>query len=250
MTDGKLFFTNPPEDARELIEKPANKNKWSKERWFAFDYFKQRLASEDTKEKVLCDIGVGTGPYRELTTPFSNFFGVDFFPYSPVDIVADLRKPLPIADNSCDIILCSEVLEHLPNPGLFVKEMGRIIRPGGYGLVSVPFLHVVHYAPYDFYRYTNFGLEYLFKEAGFSSIEIVNVGTPFDVYHSFEERFFSAYFLSYRFSNNKLVNTLIILWGRAIRKIINLLWKTVSHYTKAMPSSTETGLAFCLKVIK
>jgi len=248
--NGKVFFTNPPSDARELLDEPPNKNRWRKERWFAFNYFKAILSDKKYKDKIICDIGVGTGPFREVTDPFPHFIGVDFFPYVPVDIVADLRKPLPITDNSCDVIICSEVLEHIPNPELLIKEMARILKPGGLCIGSVPFLHVVHYAPYDYYRYTNFGLEHLFKEANFSSIEIVNVGNPFDVYKAFEERFFSTHFLKMRFLKNPVLNTLFVFWGRVIRKVITLLWKTVSYFTKSMSISSETALSFCFKVIK
>lgn len=94
--------------------------------------------------------------------------------YSP-DIVGDIHN-LPLADNSQDAIICIAVLEHIENPFKAMAEMYRVLKPGGYCFIYVPFLFYYHaekdyYG--DFWRYTPDSLKHLSKE--FSKFEIQNV---------------------------------------------------------------------------
>ncbi len=75
-----------------------------------------------------------------------------------VDTVANLTIPLPLEDESCDTILASRVLEHLPEPAVFWSEVSRIIRPGGRIIMTVPFLDRIHESPHDYCRHTDFAL--------------------------------------------------------------------------------------------
>jgi SAM-dependent methyltransferase len=121
----------------------------------------------------LADLGCGFVPfyliYRDLIT---ESLCVDW-PNSAhkndfLDITCDLNKPLPIADQSVDTIVISEVLEHIANPELLWQEMARIVAPGGKILLSVPFFYKIHEAPYDYYRYTEFALRNLAEKNGLS----------------------------------------------------------------------------------
>ena len=93
---------------------------------------------------------------------------VDFYPFEGVDIVADITK-LPFADNSVDAIINEFVLEHLPNPESVVKEMVRVLKPGGVIYVSIPFVASFHSSPNDFFRWSRQGLRVLLKD--FQEIE-------------------------------------------------------------------------------
>lgn len=73
---------------------------------------------------------------------------------------------LPFADATFDAVVCLEVLEHVPMPCAVVAEIGRVLKPGGRAWVSMPFLYPVHDAPYDFQRYTEFGLRRDIARAG------------------------------------------------------------------------------------
>ena len=68
---------------------------------------------------------------------------------SKLDIVSDIIQ-IPLPDNSVDAIMCTEVLEHLPNPILAIKEFSRLIKPAGYLILTAPFASLVHFAPYHF----------------------------------------------------------------------------------------------------
>ncbi len=91
--------------------------------------------------------------------------------YKP-DIVGDIHH-LPLADNSVDAIICIAVLEHIENPFIAVKEMHRVIKPGGYCYIYVPFLYYYHAETgyyKDYWRYSRDALELLFND--FSHLEI------------------------------------------------------------------------------
>lgn len=94
--------------------------------------------------------------------------------YNP-DIVGDVQN-LPFADNSIDAIICIAILEHVEEPIKAVKEIYRVLKPGGYCFIYVPFLFYYHPLQgyyKDYYRFTYDGLEYMSKD--FASVEIQNV---------------------------------------------------------------------------
>lgn len=68
---------------------------------------------------------------------------------SKIDIVSDIVN-IPEADGSFDAILCSEVLEHVPNPSFVIKEFGRLLKPGGTLILTAPFCSLTHFAPFHF----------------------------------------------------------------------------------------------------
>jgi SAM-dependent methyltransferase len=144
---------------------------------------------------VMVDIGCGLKPYEELFSPFvTNHIGVDLesSPHgiSKVDVLGSAYKT-NISDSFCDVVLCTEVLEHLEEPSDAIQEMIRILKPGGILILTVPLFWHVHEGPRDFYRYTEFGLGYLFEKCGFEIVEI-NPLTGFIV--TFTQ--LSIYFLS------------------------------------------------------
>jgi len=117
------------------------------------------------------DAGAGNAPYRELFThcdyrtqdwPASSHPGARH-----ADIVADLHE-LPVRTGRFDFVLCTEVLEHLPEPGQALAEIRRILRPNGQLLITVPFVIELHEEPYDFFRYTPQALSRLLEQAGFA----------------------------------------------------------------------------------
>ncbi|MEN8228003.1 MAG: methyltransferase domain-containing protein [Bacteroidota bacterium] len=126
------------------------------------------------------DLGCGTAPYKEEVINLDGeYVGVDWsnslHDIQP-DVVSDLTKPLPFDKGYADTLLSFQVLEHLPTPGDFLKECYRILQPGGALFLTVPFQWRVHEAPYDYFRYTRYGLEYLLKEAGFKEFTIEEMG--------------------------------------------------------------------------
>ncbi len=124
----------------------------------------------------LLDIGCGTKPYAPLFAGrVTEHVGIDM-PNCPheqreTNTFASALD-LPFVSQSFDSVLCTEVLEHVPEPWRAYEEIARVLRPGGRALVTTPFLYRVHEAPYDFYRYTEFAHRHLAARAGLEVEEI------------------------------------------------------------------------------
>lgn len=136
-------------------------------------FFKQ--AKIHFKGKLI-DIGCGNKPYfHSLSTFVEEHIGVDhdlsIHDKSKFDLIGTAYN-IPASDNYFDCALCTAVLEHLEEPESAIKECSRVLKPGGIAIYSVPFIWHIHEEPRDFFRYTIYGLEYLFKKSGFEIIEI------------------------------------------------------------------------------
>lgn len=131
---------------------------------------------------VLLDVGGSESPYRAVFEPYvSGHFNMEYPPaildkqpemwdllYSVnhlVNLLGDGAR-LPIRDGSVDTILCTEVLEHVPEPARLVAEMRRALVPGGKLLLTVPFIQPLHELPSDYYRYTPSSLRRLAESNG------------------------------------------------------------------------------------
>ena len=125
---------------------------------------------------TLVDAGAGNLPYRIVYQGrFAECISFDH-PASPHlndawSFQASLDQ-IPLEDNTADVVLCTEVLEHVPNPGQCLAELARICRPGGHIILTTPFLKGIHEAPYDFFRYTEFGLRRLCEESGLDVVSL------------------------------------------------------------------------------
>lgn len=124
----------------------------------------------------LIDLGCGEMPYREWLLNYADTYtGVDWGGTQHelrADVVADLNEPLPIDNGIADTVISLSVMEHLREPQIFLGEAQRILKTGGRMVLQVPFMWRVHEAPYDYFRYTRFGLRYLMEKAGFADVEV------------------------------------------------------------------------------
>jgi SAM-dependent methyltransferase len=123
----------------------------------------------------LLDVGCGRKPYRDLFTAVTAYVGIErpgtLSRSTVVDAWADaLALPFPAA--SFDTVLCNEVLEHVPEPQRLFAEAARVLRPGGALVLSTPQVWGLHEEPFDFYRYTRYGLEYLARTSGLEPVEV------------------------------------------------------------------------------
>ena len=83
---------------------------------------------------------------------------------------------LPFADGCFDVVICSELLEHVQAPPQVLREAHRILRRGGILLICAPFLYRIHGDPYDFGRYTDYYWQTHLTETGFTDINIEKQG--------------------------------------------------------------------------
>jgi len=124
----------------------------------------------------LIDIGCGTKPYKNLLAPYvTKHVGIDhkdtLHDKSNIDRFGTAYD-IPAEDEEFDCALCTAVLEHLEEPELALKECWRVLKRGGMAIYSVPFIWHLHEEPRDFYRFSKYGLKYLFEKVGFEIIEI------------------------------------------------------------------------------
>jgi SAM-dependent methyltransferase len=96
------------------------------------------------------------------------------------DIIADIAS-VPVGNHCVDVVLCTEVLEHVPQPEVVLRESGRILKPNGLLILSVPFLYRIHADPYDYQRLTAYQLKRYLSTAGFENVNIKAQGYYFTV---------------------------------------------------------------------
>ena len=117
----------------------------------------------------LLDVGCGTKPYRRLFH-VADYVGLDIdSPVARARGVADVfyaGAEFPFEAASFDAVLCNQVLEHVFNPDEFLSEIARVLRPGGKLLLTVPFVWDEHEQPWDYARYSSFGLKALLEKQG------------------------------------------------------------------------------------
>ena len=111
----------------------------------------------------LLDVGCGVKPYYPWFEPYvSEYVGVDLGDNPAADLEGAVES-LPVDDASFDVVLCTQVLEHCDDPAEAVRELRRVVRPGGRVLLSTHGVQVYHPAPHDLWRWTHEGLERLFR---------------------------------------------------------------------------------------
>ena len=118
---------------------------------------------------VVLDAGAGDGPYRSLFA-HARYESADFLSsnrkYVKPTYECDLSA-IPVGDARFDFVVFNQVMEHLPEPGLVVAELFRVLKPSGKMIYTGPLFFEEHEQPYDFYRYTRFGVRHIFERAGF-----------------------------------------------------------------------------------
>ena len=140
----------------------------------------------------LLDVGCGAQVYRGLLPRQVIYRGIDTidskarFGYSMPDTYMPNTHYFGgddwgVVDRAFDTVLCTEVLEHIPDPAAFLARAGRCLRPGGRLVLTVPFAARWHFLPYDYWRFTPSGLRQLLTEAGFDEVRVHARGNPLTV---------------------------------------------------------------------
>jgi SAM-dependent methyltransferase len=122
-----------------------------------------------SQDGLVLNIGSGNFPRQKEVV------NVDMMPYENVDIVCDIHR-LPFKDNSIDAVMSVAVLEHVREPALVLKEVKRVLKPGGRIFSAIPFMQPFHASPHDYQRYTLPGIEYLHRD--FEKVESGVIAGP------------------------------------------------------------------------
>jgi SAM-dependent methyltransferase len=135
-------------------------------------YVNIREYATELSGKIL-DVGCGKKPYQHLFNKATQYIGMDIdnpghdHSTENIDVYYD-GKVFPFQDRSFDAVLTNQVFEHVFNPEDFMKEIFRVLKPGGKLLITVPFVWDEHEQPNDFGRYSSFGLSHVLEKNGFS----------------------------------------------------------------------------------
>jgi SAM-dependent methyltransferase len=147
-------------------------------RWYVTQFVKN-VANSLPRGSLILDAGAGESVYKKFFS-HCDYKAIDLavgecrWNYANLDYIGALHE-MPIKDEIFDAVLCTQVLEHLEWPRESMKEIHRVLKAGGKLYMTVPMAQNEHQIPYDFFRYTSFGIESICKHAGFHDIKI----TPF-----------------------------------------------------------------------
>lgn len=139
--------------------------------WFVIKYL------ENKKIDVVIDVGAGKVPYKRYVN-CDEYYVLDIEKRTNNEniIIADLNTLVPLKDEFADLVICTEVFEHLKKPEHAIKEISRILKKGGSLLLTTPMVWPIHEAPNDYFRYTEFGLKYLAENANLKVEELKRKG--------------------------------------------------------------------------
>lgn len=129
---------------------------------------------------TLLDLGCGMKPYQELVGGgVDRWIGLDFASTPSGRSAANVfgsALEIPFATATFDTVLSTQVLEHVPRPAELIREVYRVLKPGGHLVLTAPQTNPLHEEPHDYFRYTCHGLRYLSEQAGLHVMETRPLG--------------------------------------------------------------------------
>jgi|688.fasta_scaffold427404_1 SAM-dependent methyltransferase len=190
-----------------------------------------KIFSSKIKNKKILDYGSGDQRYRKFFINNNSYFSLDVKKsgYKKIKknqplIDGHIKKILPIKESAYDIIICTEVLEHVIHLDFLIKEFKRILKKNGSILITTPFVWAEHDIPYDFRRFTSYGIKKLFLENNFKIIKFKKLVTGNDalitVFYSMLNRL-----LNNLYNKNKFNAIFIKIYFICIKIIIFYFFK-------------------------
>lgn len=219
------------------------------ERVFAYNRIRRdswvtEQANNISPGSKVIDIGAGGCPHREKFN-HCEYFTQDFVQlsdsqiqnqegYGKIDFVSDILD-IPVPDKSYDVILCSEVIEHVPDPISAIKEMSRILKPGGVLLITAPLQSGLHQEPHHYYGgYTKHWYKKFLTESHFIDLNIEPNGSLHTTYFALGLTIFKSFLEVVVYKKNllhKLTAIISLIIFSPILLIINpvfcFLWESI-----------------------
>jgi len=143
---------------------------------------------------LVLDVGCGNAPYGDLLPGWSRIgVNIDATDARP-EVVGD-GQDLPFIDGCANLVLCTQVIEHVRNPFRLVNELARVLRPGGRLILSGPMYWPLHEEPHDYWRFTPYGFRELCRQSGLEVSGLLSQGhaialTAVSLNHIFRGLFF------------------------------------------------------------
>lgn len=160
---------------------------------------------------IVLDVGSGKSNRYKHLFQYQRYITLDPNQDAGAEITAEAEN-IPLPENFVDSIVSTQVLEHVKNPWKVINEFGRVLKPGGYCLLTAPQWNNLHEEPHDYWRYTKYGLAKIFEENGFKIIEMDQRGKYFttlsqikirfliDKLHLYESKFWKLWNIYFRFT--------------------------------------------------
>jgi SAM-dependent methyltransferase len=185
------------------------------------------------------DYGCGAMPYRWLFAHCLSYIGADFQSNPNADVVYEPGGPLPLGDGSVDAVLSTQVLEHVRDPGSYLRECRRVLRPGGRLLLSTHGFYMWH-GPGDWRRWTHEGLIYEVESAGFQVLDLDAICVL---------RAFFLQFMSYTVFSRLLSRHLTYPLGATLIALANVLGIIFPGEVLSTSAKERTNMGFCYLII-
>lgn len=123
----------------------------------------------------MLDYGCADMPYRSFFGPGVEYVGADLDGNEGAAVTLNPDGTLPLPDQGFDAVLSTQVLEHVQNPRLYLRECWRMLRPGGRLLLSTHGVFSYHPDPVDLWRWTCEGLRFEVGDAGFEILRFEGI---------------------------------------------------------------------------
>lgn len=212
---------------------------------------KDRLVAKITRERLRtfltqhrCDgFGLEVGAkYRTYADLFPNAVAGDLFIHGPLDAQFDAHH-LPFATNCFEYVLCTEVLEHCTHPHAVIDEFYRVLAPGGKLILSTRFIFPIHDAPYDYFRFTRYGLERLCQD--FRSVEVTAEAATVETMGVLSQRL--GYQVDWRLP---MVKLMLFLSARLMLGAQRLVRREYGDIHKSQPEQAILASGYYLVAVK
>ncbi len=117
---------------------------------------------------VLADYGCGGMPYKPLFAEYvKQYIGFDLKENEKADINFSPKGEINLKNDSVELVLSTQVLEHVEDPTFYLQECFRILKNNGLLIISTHGYWIYHPTPFDYWRWTSSGLKKILNDAGF-----------------------------------------------------------------------------------
>jgi SAM-dependent methyltransferase len=200
----------------------------------------------DSESSELClDVGAGSKPYAKIIQSKGyKYLSLDIIEnqIDRHDFVCDANV-IPLKNNHCDVVVCFQALEHLPNPEETLTELTRILKHGGLLIVKTNFYYPIHGYPHDYFRFTSEGLAAIMKRIGMSEVKVTTRGSlisPFILNSFYKLRAVEKICLSYTKSRKLLSSFGFTILFVSIFIPINFLFCTLFCWPALLDANFST----------